>query len=338
MRQPAALSLWCELEAHRFPLMATPPLSREAMQEAVDAVARHGGSRAAAALELGLPRTTLSTRYHAARAAGIPPCASGAGPSHAPPLSLEPVPAARLGGEGRGDGTRFVVCSDSHGDAQDDAAVEAFLGFVDRYRPTIRVHAGDIWDFRPLRNGASKEEAEDKLFPDIEAGEKFLWRYKPSHVVLGNHDARLWKHAERLGPIAEFCGMLVEREEAFFASMGTKVTPHCVFDALQLAPALVVAHGFAAGLNACRAMVRAYKADVVFGHTHSADDVAEPGWPRAFRGVNIGCLCKLRLGYNETRLSALRQSHAFAAGVIYPDGSHTLHLHAIRDGQVILPQ
>jgi predicted phosphodiesterase len=231
---------------------------------------------------------------------------------------------------------RFVVASDNHGDAQDDAAVEAFLGFVDSYRPTIRVHAGDAFDFRPLRNGASKEEAEEKLMPDIEAGEKFLWRYRPNHLVLGNHDKRLWEHAKKLGPISEFCGMLVTRVESFLAAMGTTVTPYTVFDALQLAPNLVVAHGFGGGgMNACRQMAQAYKSDVIFGHTHARDEQSAPCWPRPNRGYNCGCLCGLRLGYNETRLSALRQAHGFAAGTIYPDGSHSVRLYEIRDGQVI---
>jgi predicted phosphodiesterase len=289
-------------------------------------------------LELGLHRKTLSDRYHAGLAAGLrseqcatssPACCST--PSCTSPHSGAPSSCA----SGTTGGVRFVVASDNHGDAQDDAAVEAFLGFVDSYRPTIRVHAGDAFDFRPLRNGASKEEAEEKLMPDIEAGEKFLWRYRPQHLVLGNHDKRLWDHAGKLGPISEFCQMLVTRVESFLAAMGTKVTPYTVFDALQLAPQLVVSHGFASGLNACRTMARAYKADVLFGHTHSADDVSEPGWPRPYRAINIGCLCKLRLGYNETRLSALRQSHAFAAGEIFPGGSHTVRLHKIQDGRVV---
>jgi predicted phosphodiesterase len=315
--------------------MPTPPLSEQAMQEAMDAVARNAGSRTAAALELGLHRKTLSDRYHAGLAQGIkaPP---REGPSHASPSLPEPAPTERLGGGRRGDGIRFCVASDSHGDAQDDAAVEAFLGFVDSYRPTIRVHAGDAFDFRPLRNGASKEEAEEKLMPDIEAGEKFLWRYRPNHLVLGNHDKRLWEHAKKLGPISEFCGMLVTRVESFLAAMGTTVTPYTVFDALQLAPNLVVAHGFGGGgMNACRQMAQAYKSDVIFGHTHARDEQSAPCWPRPNRGYNCGCLCGLRLGYNETRLSALRQAHGFAAGTIYPDGSHSVRLYEIRDGQVI---
>jgi hypothetical protein len=340
VRQPAPLPLWCELEAHRLPLMATPPLSREAMQEAVDAVARNGGSRAAAALELGLPRTTLSTRYHAARAAGVEPCSqppcSSSEPS-AGSCSAQSSPSGSLpylSPRGGTTGTKFVVACDSHGDSCDPAAIEAFLGFVDAFRPAIRIHAGDAFDFRPLRNGASKEEAEEELMPDMEAGEAFLWRYKPQVFLKGNHDARLWEQADRKGPVSEFCRMLAGRLDLFFGSMQTKVLPYDVRHGVyELAPGLRVAHGFAAGINATSQMAKVY-GNVLHGHNHTVERVTVPGLPPK-TGWSAGCLCKLEMAYSSRRLTSLRQMQGFASGEIFPDGTYRVQLHEIRDGVVI---
>jgi hypothetical protein len=41
------------------------------------------------------------------------------------------------------------------------------------------------------------------------------------------------------------------------------------------------------------------------------------------------------LDYSSRRLSSLRQSHGFAYGQVFPDGSHVVHIAEIRDGQVI---
>jgi hypothetical protein len=337
------MPLWGSVGAHLADLMATPPLSREAMQEALDAVARNGGSRAAAALELGIPRTTLSTRYHAAKAAGIEPeCHSGAGTSSCSPSSS---PAASFGspssaglpsskGPTSGPGERFTVACDSHGDAADPDAIEAFLGFVDAFRPAIRIHAGDAFDFRPLRNGASKEEAEEELMPDMEAGEAFLWRYKPQVFLKGNHDARLWEQADRKGPVSEFCRMLAGRLDLFFGSMQTKVLPYDVRHGVyELAPGLRVAHGFAAGINATSQMAKVY-GNVLHGHNHTVERVTVPGLPPK-TGWSAGCLCRLEMAYSSRRLTSLRQMQGFASGEIFPDGTYRVQLHEIRDGVVI---
>jgi predicted phosphodiesterase len=313
--------------------MPTPPLSEQAMQEAVDAVARNAGSRTAAALELGLHRKTLSDRYHAGLAQGIkaPP---REGPSHASPSLPEPAPTERLGGGRRGDGIRFCVASDSHGDAQDDAAVEAFLGFVDSYRPTIRVHAGDVWDFRGLRGNASKEELEEEILPDFKAGLRFLRRYKPQILTRGNHDERLWDHAARKGIIPEFCRkVLIPRIEKTLDKIGTRMLPYHVRHGYWLGD-VHVSHGFACGVGATAQQARTFGRSI-FGHTHAIERVTVPGYPTSKTAFNIGCLCNLDMAYSSKRLTSLRQSHGFAYGTILPSGETVVHLAEIKDGKVI---
>ena len=53
---------------------------------------------------------------------------------------------------------RFVVASDPHGDQVDAETASALFSFIADFRPQIRVHAGDAWDFRNLRRGASDDE------------------------------------------------------------------------------------------------------------------------------------------------------------------------------------
>ena len=87
--------------------------------------------------------------------------------------------------------TRFVAFGDNHGDMADDNAVEALVEFIKDYKPTVRVHLGDCFDFRSLRRGVGNDaEGAESLIADIEAGEDFLERTKPTVYLMGNHEHR----------------------------------------------------------------------------------------------------------------------------------------------------
>ncbi len=49
--------------------------------------------------------------------------------------------------------TRFIAFGDNHGDMVDPEAQDALLEFIKDYKPTVRVHLGDAFDFRsPLQS------------------------------------------------------------------------------------------------------------------------------------------------------------------------------------------
>jgi len=52
---------------------------------------------------------------------------------------------------------RFVVIADNHGDMVDEVAGRALESFLSDFDPEVRVHAGDNWDFRNLRRGATDD-------------------------------------------------------------------------------------------------------------------------------------------------------------------------------------
>ena len=67
-------------------------------------------------------------------------------------------------------GQRFVVAADPHGDQQDPETRKALFSFIKDYNPQIRIHAGDNWDFRNLRRGASDDEKAASLVDDWDMG------------------------------------------------------------------------------------------------------------------------------------------------------------------------
>ena len=91
---------------------------------------------------------------------------------------------------------RFVICADSHGDMVDPVASKALFAHIADWKPQIRIHLGDAFDFRNLRRGASDEEKAHSLQDDWDAGSDFLRKFfdggKQNHFLRGNHDERLY--------------------------------------------------------------------------------------------------------------------------------------------------
>ena len=86
---------------------------------------------------------------------------------------------------------KFLVAADNHGSLVCQDAKKVLLSFAETWKPDYRVHLGDLWDFSPLRRGASQEEKADGISDDFIQGLEFLDDFKPNFLTLGNHDDRI---------------------------------------------------------------------------------------------------------------------------------------------------
>ena len=110
--------------------------------------------------------------------------------------------------------TRFIAFGDNHGDMVDPEAQDALLEFIKDYKPTVRVHLGDAFDFRSLRRGAGNDaEGAESLIADIEAGEDFLAKTKPTVYLMGNHEhrAHALQHTSGSALVRDYCAELEAR-------------------------------------------------------------------------------------------------------------------------------
>ena len=85
---------------------------------------------------------------------------------------------------------KFVIVSDNHGDMVDWEASKSLFDFIQWYQPDEIVHAGDGFDFRSIRGGASLNEQSESLADDIKWGKKFIRHLKPTRYLKGNHCER----------------------------------------------------------------------------------------------------------------------------------------------------
>jgi hypothetical protein len=232
---------------------------------------------------------------------------------------------------------KFIVGSDVHGDMQDIASNNVFFKFVDDFAPDIRVFAGDLWDFRCLRKGASEEERRESMRKDYDAGVVWMNKFKPHHFLIGNHDSRLWETAESdRGALSDYAQLGVIEVEKIARDMKCKMYPYHKRDGVMRIGSLKVLHGFHCGVFAARQTALIY-GSALFGHTHVIDEHSIGGLDRRV-ARNIGALCQLDMQYNERNPNTLRQANGFAYGVVNMRTGryHTWQAESI-DGNWILP-
>lgn len=228
--------------------------------------------------------------------------------------------------------TPFMVVGDNHGDMVDHRCRKAVKDFVADFKPKIRVHLGDAWDFRNLRKGASDDEKAASLADDFEAGTDFMRMFfdggKENVFLRGNHDERMWATARSAtGLVRDFAHDGIKRIEGVVRASRARMLPYD--SALGIYPLgkLTVVHGYHAGVGACRAHANVYR-NCLHGHCHTieAAPVAslEPAEARS-----IGCLCKRDMDYINAKTGKLRWGQGWAYGLLFDNG--TYHLQQARN-------
>jgi hypothetical protein len=232
---------------------------------------------------------------------------------------------------------RFIAVFDPHGDKQHAPSCRVMFDFCEMWKPKIRVHGGDNWDFRPLRKKATEDEKRESMVKDYIAGSQFLSRFNPTHFIRGNHDERLWELAVAdRGIQSDYADQCVREVESDMRKRGCQMLPYHKRNGVLRLGHLKILHGYHCGVFASRQTALVY-GSALFGHTHVIDEHAIPGLERRV-ARNCGALCELDMEYNSRQPNTLRQAHGFAYGVV---NSKTGFFHVWQaeevDGQWILP-
>lgn len=232
---------------------------------------------------------------------------------------------------------RFIAIFDPHGDKQHQPTMRVVREFMRVWKPQIKVHGGDGFDFRWLRKGAQDGELREDIQQDFDAGLELLSWYKPTHFLRGNHDERLWD-----------C-LLPHRDDAKMRNLAERMIgdiERALPDACQMLPYdkrlgvlqlghLRMVHGYHSGITAAKQAATVYGA-VLMGHIHAVDQYAVPSLEYVV-GRACGCCCELDLGYNRAQANTLRQSHGFAYGLLHSDGTYHVWQAESVNGRWVIP-
>ncbi len=208
----------------------------------------------------------------------------------------------------------------------DESCGISFFDFMGDWKPEVRIHSGDGFDFRNLRKGATDDEKAASLQDDWNAGSDFLKRFfdggKENHFIRGNHDERLWRFAESAsGLLRDYAHDGIKRVEGLARQCRAKMMPYdSRYGVLDIGKLRVV-HGYATGIGAANKHARVY-GNCFYGHTHdmSVAPVENVGGPAEARGV--GCLCKIDMPYNAHQTNKLRHQNGWVYGLLFEDGTY----------------
>ena len=121
-----------------------------------------------------------------------------------------------------------MACGCVHSSLACPTAQDAVLGFVESYKPDVRIDLGDVHDFTAFRAGAAGTRDESASVDlDYDAGVDWLRRYRPTHRTLGNHDNRLYRFLDHRSAIIARCAReIVEDLRKVDEENGTEVRPY----------------------------------------------------------------------------------------------------------------
>lgn len=232
---------------------------------------------------------------------------------------------------------RFIFASDLHGDQQDKAAVKALHTATESFKPHLRIFGGDLIDARPLRKGAGPEERSESMLVDWRKGLEFISTWKPTHLLMGNHDQRLWDLAEAdKGIETDYAWKGIQELEARLEKEKCEWLPYHKRSVFKFGH-MKCLHGYYHGMYAARQHAATY-GGCLFGHTHTIDEFSVPGLERRVaRGA--GCLCSLDMKYNSRMPSSLRHAHGFVLGVVNEKTGNYWTMQAEEiDGEWVIPE
>jgi predicted phosphodiesterase len=163
---------------------------------------------------------------------------------------------------------RWIAVGDNHGVLIHKPTAKRFFEFVKDYKPQIRIHLGDNWDFANLRRGADPREEGDDMEPDLTAGYLFLDKFMPTVFIEGNHDFRPRRLInDARGLVRKFAKDGVDYMMSYLGSIQCHfVGPYDINNVFQLGNVTFL-HGFTANINAPAEHAAVY-GDCVMGHLH----------------------------------------------------------------------
>jgi hypothetical protein len=221
---------------------------------------------------------------------------------------------------------RFVIAGDNHGDMIDPEVESKFFDWLADWKPELRIHSGDLFDFRALRNGASQEEKAESMRPDYDAGMSFAKRFfaggKEGYFLRGNHCERLWELRHKQdGALRDMAEKQCDEIGAHMRKWRVKMLPYDARHGVLRVGKMQVLHGYKSGINATRQHAMIY-GNCIHGHDHAQGVAPVESLDGPSLAMGTGCLCYIDMPYNARQCNKLRHQQGWVYGLLFDDGTY----------------
>jgi hypothetical protein len=215
--------------------------------------------------------------------------------------------------------TNIIAMGDNHGHLACDDTLDAIMEGVSRYKPKVRVHLGDNWDMTCLRKGIENgsKEAIDNLREDMDAGIKWIRRYRPTHFLFGNHEWRVYDLLHNTDSMskARKAQDVIDEMKRELRAVGCKVIkPYDVRDCKITIEGIDFIHGMSHGRNALLQDQATYGTPghgFAMGHLHREEQL---NYQHIDGGAAFLCGCAMDISlanYALRRSATLRWQNGF---------------------------
>jgi len=215
--------------------------------------------------------------------------------------------------------TNIIAMGDNHGHLACDDTLDAIMEGVSRYKPKVRVHLGDNWDMTCLRKGIENgsKEAIDNLREDMDAGIKWIRRYRPTHFLFGNHEWRVYDLLHNTDSMskARKAQDVIDEMKRELRAVGCKVIkPYDVRDCKITIKGIDFIHGMSHGKNALLQDQATYGTPgngFAMGHLHREEQL---NYQHIEGGAAFLCGCAMDISlanYALRRSATLRWQNGF---------------------------
>ena len=215
--------------------------------------------------------------------------------------------------------TNIIAMGDNHGHLACDDTLDAIMEGVSRYKPKVRVHLGDNWDMTCLRKGIENgsKEAIDNLREDMDAGIKWIRRYRPTHFLFGNHEWRVYDLLQNTDSMskARKAQDVIDEMKRELRAVGCKVIkPYDVRDCKITIEGIDFIHGMSHGKNALLQDQSTYGTPghgFAMGHLHREEQL---NYQHIEGGAAFLCGCAMDISlanYALRRSATLRWQNGF---------------------------
>jgi hypothetical protein len=232
--------------------------------------------------------------------------------------------------------TKFVWASDNHGELGCPDALSALYAYCDDFKPDLRLGGGDHYDCAPLRKGAMNEmEGVRSIKDDLTAGHEFMRRFRPTHLLWGNHEYRLEKLARSHSSsvVRDFCSDTFSEMNRVARKCGAKVIlPYRRDKPLRIGP-ITCHHGIGSDLTKMGMFYGTEGGLFLCGHGHTGQQVNLPKFGRGAAYMSPALAQLDLLDYSENTLSAAKHNNGFIAGWFKDKEWKAWIIHRLGDGK-----
>lgn len=237
---------------------------------------------------------------------------------------------------------RMIVQPDTHVEEHDHATLNAFIKFVEWYKPHGLVNLGDFMEMDAVSHWPAKDARPRRLVPQIQTGIEILSRIKEAagkqcafwRFIIGNHEDWLNQYLtaripEVLDGLSELGHDLTVEGLLKLEEFGYKVIPNN--EILRIGEHCHFIHGYYTCNAHAKKHLDVFGVNVYYGHLHDVQGTSTVSVNGVHEALSLGCLRSMDAAFLKGKPN--NWSHAFGIFEFRSDGSFTRYVPIIIKGR-----